>query len=321
MLDRKLPVIDPEFQSMYDWDNDQSSPYEIKIMFPIFSPKFSQDMVNVELKDNKVINVTFEDGPPLLCGVLQEEISDFLLFLSGNNLVLVLKKVKDTEWPLVVIDFHPENRLMDPKTLYVLSFSNPNGNSITYLSMACGFRFVPAMNVFAITLLNQGNPEFTESAIELLKIASEQYNSSSSLLHLGAILTYSSNCEEAYQYLLKALEMGETEASSYLGELYSPFSRVTLFKEKDSAKAIEYYQKYESPISLYGMYVIYLKGDNKVKKNMKLAKEYYEKAKKLNPEIEDFPEEKRSITPFVAAGAVAVAAISYVVFRVIKRQK
>ena len=316
-------VIDPNYQSLYHWDNNQDAQGEIEILFSTNNPELNIEMLSVDLREGKYINVGFTNDtthPPFLCGVLENQVDSKYVFEAKKGdqktFSLKLKKIEDKKWNFVVVKEDPENGLLDPKTMFCLFMVDEDktmsSKNFKYLLESSKMRFEPSMLVLGSILLQNG---YSNEGILLFRIAAEYYNSSTAYLRLGSLLCYSELANMALDYLIKSVELGEEEGNYYLGELYSPFSHSLSFPNKNSAKALEYYKKYNDPLSYTAISTIYKNGDKDVHRDLKLSRRYLQMAE----ENEETPKKSNFISYSITA-LITLATVSYIAYRIFKRK-
>ena len=299
--------IEPQYQSLYNWDFEDLDSY-ILIKIKIIEG-FLLNSLNLILNEDKssIIFKYDEIHPPIIAGLLFNSIKDYKLEFTNENIELKLfKKKKDIEkWPFLIKDTDINLKMIDPFSSYILFMTASENQDpqiievgLQFLDISISFGYVPSLITGYSLLIN--NPSTIENALNLIIEAADIYNNHLACYQLGLYyLIHGNNLknEEAFKYFEKSSENSKFFLSkSLMSSLLNPLSKNCL-KNPNIELSLKLIQEVlniqnDEPIVLheYAKYLFYGIG---VEKNINKALELQKKALELNnetPNLESYEE-------------------------------
>lgn len=292
-------MIPPELQTFFDWQFEQTETTVTVSMN--HSATFNTDLIEVKLwqnGDHSYLNVSLpslELTAPVVGGELFDVVHEERHFDEDNIFKVVLTKIEQTEWPLVIQNSDPQTKKVDPKTAYLIYIIYTDNNTdinqlemgLNYLAYSADAGYVPSIRALADHYLDM--QEQRRNGFDLLRIAANYYHDPLSQFKLGILLCYSDDLKENGIQLLKdSASRGYNEAYLVLGRMYSPLCD-TPYEKKDPAQAFKYFEQRNNikPDSrvLHEMAKLYLTGLG-VEKDEQKANELQTQAEALDSDVE-----------------------------------
>ena len=331
--------IDPSLQSLYYWDFAESEDNSSVIVSFHFPPDFNYHSINIDLdEENGTLEIKVPNFVPFVQGKLYNALLSYEIQESTKDFSfqIIFKKADNTvSWPRLINGFVPGTHDIDPHSAFELyiqettddgSDDSNNNQEFTYEELKEFFttslikNYVPAI-LFMIESLGNDNNDLKES---LLELASMKYHNPEATFAYAVFLIGNNKKVEGFNLLKVAAERGVGMAISIMGQMISPLSGIE-FEYKDAESALELFEKViakgEEPVALYEAAKLYQAGVG-CTKDVEKAKQYWMRAKKVEPRILDLPEEKTSSVPLViavGAFAAATAAIGFGIYKIFKK--
>ena len=300
-VEKRIPM---DLYKLYMYDIEQNDEFT-DIIFTDWPSTFNTDSIQISLEDiddKKAISVEFDPSvPPLLEGVLQEQIESAELQKTESKIILHLKKVNKEPWNgLLIIKEHPKTKRFDPLSMFTLGLiliSNPNQPKeqelgFNIIAHCADQAFPPAMNELAVILINTRDEQSTQHGLQILKALCDQYNFAPSDYQLGSLLLQS-NPDEAVEYIKKAADSGFSPAILLYAFLLSPYSQTPIKTPKNPAEAVTYLNKFiseetegnDKALALHELALLYYNGAEGVPQDQEKATSLQSEAKAITPEI------------------------------------
>ena len=325
--------IQPELQVLYYWHSTQEKENEIDITVQL-PPVFNYKSIEVELSPEKdAITVDAPGIVPFIQGKLLDKIVDFKTEVKGNEFHLILTKENNVKWARIIDDYIPGTHDIDPHSafeIYVqettldhtkIAAVHTYEENQEFAASAVTRQYVPALMFIAQSLENDEK----DTKRSLVEIAAMRFQNPEAFFMLALMMIDDGDKVQGFKLLKEAASRGVGIAVSIMGQMISPLSGID-FEYKDAESALEFFEKVisqgEEPIALYEASKLYLKGVG-CKKDVNKARKYYDRAKKVEPGIPEFEEEKENsfsvkkaaISAVCAVGAAALALGVMSIFR------
>ncbi|OHT15847.1 hypothetical protein TRFO_13664 [Tritrichomonas foetus] len=320
-----MQKINPDYVKLYQysWDQHDNS-LEVKFNIP---ESISFDQVQIELThENSCFCGRVEGEIPFFAGLLWEPVESFERIENEENHTILLKitKKNETEWYQIFHGPITDSTIIDPFTSFqlgVLCLKDPEyqisgSQMIGYAAAIC---FPPAL-VFSASVASENNKE--EEAIKLYKIAAE-YHSTQAMFALGMISVKNGDLSAAFEHFQHSAEEGNLDAKICLGELYSPLEEPRI-EQENAEKAVQIFQEVlenspDHPYALLNLARHYKEGSG-LPKDVHKAKELYERAKSLNPQIPEISFDDNLYTKLIIGG-LALLGIGLIFKFIMRRRK
>ncbi|KAJ5066976.1 sel1-repeat-containing protein ybeq [Anaeramoeba ignava] len=255
----------------------------------------------------KTLKVTKNTGELLIGGSLYAKIvpeeSNWKRIEETNSIIINLKKQENQQdWPILILNVDEKTEKIDPFSAFLLSeyFQNKQNfhKSLIFLKLSANANYLPSLIRLA-TIFEDENNEFEvdtnfEKSFELRKKAADLGDMESQKM---VAKIYHEMPPQNYQLAAKyyhfVYEKGSKDVAFSLGCLYYEGG---FGIDYDDEMAIKYFEESSSQGNSQAMYnlgILYFQGRG-VEQNIEKSREFFEKAHKVNSNIE-IPESIRKV--------------------------